>query len=66
MVRLYKPKYVRNYYILNTKIDRLSEIIRMDIYTTSSAERKIIYINILKYVLFNYKGRYRKNKSTGY
>lgn len=44
MVRLYKPKYVRNYYILNTKIDRLSEIIRIDIYTTSSAERKIIYI----------------------
>ena len=31
MVRLYKPKYVRNYYILNTKIDRLSEIIRMEI-----------------------------------
>lgn len=64
MVRLYKPKYVRNYYILNTKIDRLSEIIRMD--ATISAERKIIYINILKYVLFNYKGRHRKNKSTGY
>ena len=49
MVRLYKPKYVRNYYILNTKIDRLSEIIRMD--ATISAERKIIYIqNIIEFL----------------
>lgn len=37
MLRLYKPKYVSNYYIVNTLIDRQREIIRLDKYTTISA-----------------------------